>query len=164
MRLLHNSSEVERTILPYLSSISCKFPVSLFHEMARILRADTYHQATLSPYYNKFFIRSHDLRVTKLEKLYILRSILNADNHQVLLKEFIVRVSSITQRFWLKESALRRGSGRYFSRTFDPRNRTLCQHRAGMHPTGPQRNDDPYTEQARLVNVSRMHHSLYLEP
>jgi len=60
---------------------------------------DTPLENTLSPYYNKFFIRSHDLRVTKLGKLRILRSILNADNHQTLLKEFIVRAPPIARRF-----------------------------------------------------------------
>ena len=32
-----------------------------------------------------------------------------------------------------------------------------------MHSPGPQRNDDLHSEQARLVNVSRKNHKLYLE-
>lgn len=97
LRLLHNSSEVERTVLPYLFSISRRFPVSPLCGMTCIFGAETHHQTVLSPYYSQFFIRSHDLRVTKLEKLRILRSTLTADNHQVLLKEFIVRVSSLAR-------------------------------------------------------------------
>ena len=90
LRLVDSSPEVERTVLPYLFSISCKSPVRPQRQTIRAFETYTHFQTSLSLHYTKFFIRSNDLRVIKLGKLRILRSILNVDNHQILLNEFIV--------------------------------------------------------------------------
>jgi hypothetical protein len=77
--------------------------VSPLQKIVRAIVINTHLENTLSPHCNKFFIQSYDLQVTKLGKLRILRSILNADNHQALLKEFIVRASFITGQFLAQE-------------------------------------------------------------
>ncbi|KAL0954776.1 hypothetical protein HGRIS_003726 [Hohenbuehelia grisea] len=71
LRLLSISNEVERVVLAYIILISRDHP-SIF-----------------APYYTRFFLRSDDLCQVKLDKIKILLCILNVDNYQPILREFI---------------------------------------------------------------------------
>jgi AP-3 complex subunit beta len=48
-----------------------------------------------APYYSRFLIRASDIRASKVLKLRLLMSVVSPENHQILLREFIV-CSSLT--------------------------------------------------------------------
>ncbi|KIP11063.1 hypothetical protein PHLGIDRAFT_125175 [Phlebiopsis gigantea 11061_1 CR5-6] len=70
LRLLHTSTEVERTVLPSLLIVS----QSLLH--------------LLVPAYTYFLIRSDDIPQVKKDKMRLLSMVLDHDNYQTLLREF----------------------------------------------------------------------------
>ncbi|KAI3610576.1 ap-3 complex subunit beta-1 [Moniliophthora roreri] len=71
LRLLQISKEVERVVLAYMLVIA-RTESKLF-----------------SNFYSRFFLFSQDLRVTKRTKIAILMQLVDFDNHQAILREFI---------------------------------------------------------------------------
>lgn len=51
-------------------------------------------QAMFAPYYTRFLVRTDDIRQVKQNKIALLLNIINPDNLQPILREFIVRISS----------------------------------------------------------------------
>ncbi|KAH8117745.1 adaptin N terminal region-domain-containing protein [Phellopilus nigrolimitatus] len=72
LRLLPTSREVERVVLACFVVISRDAP------------------QLLVPHYSRFFIRTTDIREVKRDKLRVLLKLLTPENHQVLLREFVV--------------------------------------------------------------------------
>ncbi|KAH8100165.1 adaptin N terminal region-domain-containing protein [Cristinia sonorae] len=71
IRLLHISPEVERVVLTYLLIVS--------QTLAPLL----------VPHHAAFFVRTDDIQQIKRDKMQLLRTVISAENYQVLLREFI---------------------------------------------------------------------------
>jgi hypothetical protein len=52
-------------------------------------------QALFAPYYARFLLRTDDIRQVKQDKIALLLNIVNPDNLQPILREFIVRISCL---------------------------------------------------------------------
>jgi AP-3 complex subunit beta len=89
LRLLHVSREVERVVLEYLLELSRSFPVGVAFLRSRHNKC-TNSQNLLAPFYTRVLIHSDDLRQTKQGKIQLLLNIITSDNHQAILREFIV--------------------------------------------------------------------------
>ncbi|KZT06124.1 uncharacterized protein LAESUDRAFT_813041 [Laetiporus sulphureus 93-53] len=72
LRLLHASQEIERVVLAYLVIASWSIC------------------QTLAPFYSRLLVRADDVPPVKKDKAHLLRNLINTDNYQALLREFII--------------------------------------------------------------------------
>ena len=91
LRILHVSREVERVVLTYLVIVTRAHPVSIRRMLGtQFINA---RQQLFSTQYHRLLIRTDDPSQVKRDKIRVMLNLCDVDNHQALLREFIVRSS-----------------------------------------------------------------------
>jgi AP-3 complex subunit beta len=93
LRIMQTSTEVERVVLAYLLVIcethSVRRCLGLAVSSSRAYpRVDS--QDLFAPSYTRFLVRTDDASAVKSMKIQLLLRFMNSENHQALLREFIV--------------------------------------------------------------------------